>query len=119
MSTYLTCDPTEALGINSLEELGYAEKKFQEKARNVALKDGVNLVAPETVFFSLDTVLGQDTVIEPNVIFGPGVTIGTGCKVKAFSYLEGCKISNDCNIGPFARIRPGVIFQRVLRLVTL
>ena len=108
MSTYLTCDPTEALGINSLEELGYAEKKFQEKARNVALKDGVNLVAPETVFFSLDTVLGQDTVIEPNVIFGPNVTIGTGCKVKAFSYLEGCKISNDCNIGPFARIRPGV-----------
>ena len=107
-STYLTCDPTEALGINSPQQLAYAEKRFQQTARNIALNNGIHLVAPETVFFSLDTDLGQDTIIEPNVIFGPGVTVGTGCKVKAFSYLEGCKISNDCNIGPFARIRPGV-----------
>ena len=106
--SYLVCDPKEALGINSLEQLSLAEKRFQENARTEALKIGIHLVAPETVFFSLDTEIGRDTIVEPNVIFGPGVTVGTGCTVKAFSYLEGCKVSNDCSIGPYARLRPGV-----------
>ena len=106
--SYLICDPIEALGINSLEQLSVAEKKFQETARNEALKIGIHLVAPETVFFSLDTKIGRDTIVEPNVIFGPGVTVGTGCTVKAFSYLEGCKVSQNCSIGPYARLRPGV-----------
>ena len=35
----------------------------------------MTLVAPETVFFSLDTYIGRDAIIEPNVIFGPDVTI--------------------------------------------
>ena len=106
--SYLVCDPKEAVGINSLEQLSLAEKKFQETARNEALKIGIHLVAPETVFFSLDTKIGRDTIVEPNVIFGPGVTVGTGCTIKAFSYLEGCKVSHNCSIGPYARLRPGV-----------
>ena len=106
--SYLVCDQKEALGINSLEQLSLAEKRFQETARTEALEIGIHLVAPETVFFSLDTEIGRDTIVEPNVIFGPGVTVGTGCTVKAFSYLEGCKVSNDCSIGPYARLRPGV-----------
>jgi len=106
--SYLVCEPKEALGINSLEQLSLAEKKFQETARNEAMKIGIHLVAPETVFFSLDTKIGRDTIVEPNVIFGPGVTVGTGCMIKAFSYLEGCKVSHNCRIGPYARLRPGV-----------
>ena len=69
---------------------------------------GIHLVAPETVFFSLDTEIGRDTIVEPNVIFGPGVKVGTGCTVKAFSYLERCNVSHKCSIGPYARLRPGV-----------
>ena len=106
--SYLVCDQNEALGINSLEQLSLAEKRFQETARNEASKNGVYLVAPETVFFSMDTIIGRDTIVEPNVVFGPGVTLGTGCIIKAFSYLEGCKISRNCSIGPYARLRPGV-----------
>jgi bifunctional UDP-N-acetylglucosamine pyrophosphorylase/glucosamine-1-phosphate N-acetyltransferase len=33
---------------------------------------GVSMIAPETVFLSHDTVIGQDALIEPNVVFGPG-----------------------------------------------
>jgi len=106
--SYLVCDPKEAFGINSLEQLSLAEKTFQETARTEAAENGIHLVAPETAFFSLDTEIGRDTIIEPNVIFGPGVKVGTGCTIKAFSYLEGCKVSDDCSIGPYARLRPGV-----------
>ena len=105
--SYLVCDPKEALGINSLEQLSLAEKIFQETARTEAIENGIHLVAPETVFFSLDTDIGRGTLVEPNVIFGPGVKVGTGGTIKAFSYLEGCKISDDCSIGPYARLRPG------------
>ena len=106
--SYQVCEPNEALGINSLQQLSLAEKRFQETARNEALEIGIHLVAPETVFFSLDTEIGRDTIVEPNVIFGPGVKVGTGCTVKAFSYLERCNVSHNCSIGPYARLRPGV-----------
>jgi bifunctional UDP-N-acetylglucosamine pyrophosphorylase/glucosamine-1-phosphate N-acetyltransferase len=31
--------------------------------------------------------------------------------IKSFSHLENCKIENKVNIGPYARIRPGVILK--------
>jgi bifunctional UDP-N-acetylglucosamine pyrophosphorylase/glucosamine-1-phosphate N-acetyltransferase len=105
---FLVCEKNEALGINSRDQLSQAEKNFQTTARNQASENGVHLIAPETVFFSMDTKLGRDTVVEPNVIFGKGVTIGSKCIIKAFSYLEGCQISDECSIGPYARLRPGV-----------
>jgi bifunctional UDP-N-acetylglucosamine pyrophosphorylase/glucosamine-1-phosphate N-acetyltransferase len=105
---FLVCEQDEALGINSHNQLSQAEKNFQNTARTEALENGVQLVAPETVFFSMDTNLGRDTVVEPNVIFGKGVTVGSKCIIKAFSYLEGCQISDQCSIGPYARLRPGV-----------
>ena len=38
------------------------------------MEAGATLIAPETVTFSHDTVIGRDVLIEPNVVFGPGVT---------------------------------------------
>jgi bifunctional UDP-N-acetylglucosamine pyrophosphorylase/glucosamine-1-phosphate N-acetyltransferase len=68
---------------------------------------GATLVAPETVFFSADTVVGQDVVIEPHVVFGPGVVLGRGVEVLAFSHVEGANVQPGARIGPFARLRPG------------
>ncbi|PSK80421.1 UDP-N-acetylglucosamine diphosphorylase/glucosamine-1-phosphate N-acetyltransferase, partial [Limimaricola soesokkakensis] len=60
------CDEAETLGINTRAELAAAEAAFQSRARAGAMEDGVTLVAPETVSFARDTVVGRDTVIEPN-----------------------------------------------------
>jgi bifunctional UDP-N-acetylglucosamine pyrophosphorylase/glucosamine-1-phosphate N-acetyltransferase len=59
------------------------------------------------VYFAQDTWIGRDAVIEPNVVFGPRVTIETGARIRAFSHLEGCHVSRDAAVGPFARLRPG------------
>ena len=80
--------------------------KFQNKLRNKFLKLGVNLIGPETIFFSTDTKLGKNVTIEPYVIIGPKVKIGNNVTIKSFSHLEGCKIENKVEIGPYARIRP-------------
>ena len=85
--------------------------KFQNKLRNKFLKLGVNLIGPETIFFSTDTQLGKNVIIEPYVVIGPKVTIGNNVTIKSFSHLEGCKIENKVEIGPYARIRPKTILK--------
>lgn len=70
---------------------------------------GVTLVAPETVFLSFDTEIGADTLVEPHVVFGPGVTVVGGATIRAFSHLEGARIAAGCEVGPYARLRPGTV----------
>ena len=101
------CDEAETLGINTRAELAAAEAGFQARARAAALETGITLIAPETVHFALDTVIGRDAVIGPNVVFGPGVTIETGAEIRAFCHLEGCHVARGAVVGPFARLRPG------------
>lgn len=100
------CDPDEVIGVNSRSELAHVEMVYQTYKRLEMMEKGVTLQAPQTVYFSHDTEIGNDTVIEPNVYFGPKVTIESNVHIKASSHLEGCFISEHAVIGPFARIRP-------------
>ncbi|MBN2905595.1 MAG: bifunctional UDP-N-acetylglucosamine diphosphorylase/glucosamine-1-phosphate N-acetyltransferase GlmU [Rhodobacteraceae bacterium] len=110
------CDEAETLGVNSRADLAAAEAAFQARARTRALDDGITLVAPETVFFAHDTVIGRDALIEPNVIFGPGVTVESGAHIRAFCHLEGCHVSRGAVVGPYARLRPGAELSEDVRV---
>ena len=101
------CDEAETLGINTRSELAAAEAMFQARARAEAFENGVTLIAPETIHFALDTVIGRDAAVGPNVVFGPGVTIESEATIRAFCHLEGCHVSRGATVGPFARLRPG------------
>ncbi len=101
------CTAEEATSVNSRAQLAQAEAVFQARARAAALENGATLIAPETVFFALDTLLGADVTIEPNVVFGPNVSVENGARIRAFSHLEGCHVSERAIIGPYARLRPG------------
>ena len=106
-ATVVTCDEAETMGVNSRADLAAAEAAFQTLKRAEVMADGVTLMAPDTVFFARDTVIGRDAVVEPNVIFAPGVTVESGAKIRAFSHLEGCHVSRGATVGPYARLRPG------------
>ncbi|MGC9419498.1 MAG: bifunctional UDP-N-acetylglucosamine diphosphorylase/glucosamine-1-phosphate N-acetyltransferase GlmU [Rhodovulum sp.] len=112
----VTCDEAETLGVNSRADLAAAEAAFQARARAEAMENGVTLVAPETVFFAYDTVVGRDAVIEPNVVFGPGVTVESGARIRAFSHLEGAHVSRGAVVGPYARLRPGAELAEDVRI---
>lgn len=101
------CEEADVLGVNSRAELAAAEAAFQERMRAGMMAAGVTLRAPDTVFFSHDTAIGNDVTIEPNVVFGSGVTVEAGATIRAFSHLEGAHVSTDAIIGPYARLRPG------------
>ena len=86
-------------------------KNTQNSLRNKFLKLGVKMIAPETIFFSKDTKIGKNVIIEPYVVIGSKVKIGNNVLVKSFSHLEKCKIENKVEVGPYARIRPGVTLK--------
>ena len=82
----------------------------QDKLRIKALNKGVELVAPETIFLSKDTIFGKNVKIEPYVVIGAKVKIGNNVIIKSFSHLEGAKLEKNVTVGPYARIRPGSHF---------
>ena len=86
-------------------------QNLQYKLRNKFLKLGVKMIGPNTIYFSKDTKIGKNVIIEPYVVFGSKVKVGNNVTIKSFSHLEDCKIENKVNIGPYARIRPGVVLK--------
>ncbi len=86
-------------------------QKIQNSLRSKFLKSKVNMIAPETIYFSKDTKIGKNVTIEPYVVIGSKVRIGNNVTVKSFSHLENCKIENKVEIGPYARIRPGTTLK--------
>ena len=87
------------------------KEKIQNSLRIKFLKSKVNMIAPETIYFSKDTKIGKNVTIEPYVVIGSKVKIGNNVIIKSFSHLENCKIENKVEIGPYARIRPGTTLK--------
>lgn len=109
-------DPYDVTGINSRGELAAMEGEWQKRRRAQAMADGASLIAPETVWFSYDTQLGRDVLIEPNVFFGPGVRVADNVKIRANSHIEGAVIGEGCEVGPFARLRPGTVLEEKAKI---
>ena len=89
---------------------------LQNKLRNKFIKAGVNMIGPDTIFFSKDTKIGKNVTIEPYVVIGSKVKIGNNVIIKSFSHLEECKIENKVELGPYARIRPKTILKENSRI---
>ena len=101
--------PDEVAGINSRGELAAVEASWQARRRVEMMASGVTLIDPASVWFAFDTDVAADVTIEPNVVFGPGVSIAAGATIRAFSHVAGAVIGERCEVGPFARLRPGTV----------
>ena len=84
---------------------------IQIKLRSKFLKKGVKMIAPDTVFFSENTIIGKNVTIEPYVVFSDKVSVGNNVRILSFSHLEGVKIENNVNVGPYARLRSGTVLK--------
>lgn len=106
-TTASLCAEEDVLGVNDRVQLSEAEAIFQARARRQAQEGGATLIAPETVYFAADTLIGRDVLIEPHVYFGPGVTVGDGVTIHGFCHIEAAQLAEGAVVGPFARLRPG------------
>jgi bifunctional UDP-N-acetylglucosamine pyrophosphorylase/glucosamine-1-phosphate N-acetyltransferase len=87
-------------------------KLDQQKLRNNALRKGVNLIAPESIFLSKDTKFGKNVTVEPYVVIGLKVKIGNNVIIKSFSHIEDTLMENNVIVGPYARLRPGTVLKK-------
>lgn len=117
-------DYHDVLGVNDRLQLQDAERIWQRRKAQALMLSGVtlsdaqridirgSLQCAQDVFIDVNNVfvgdnqIGEATVIEPNCLL-TNVSIGKRCRILASSVLEGCVIEDDCQVGPFARIRPG------------
>jgi len=98
------------------KKIALIEKYKQEKLRNRAMKMGVTIKSPETVFLSEDTKFGKNVIINPYVVIGEKTKIGNNVEILPFTHIENAKLESNVNIGPFSRIRPGSILSKGSRV---
>ena len=87
------------------------QTNLQDNLRKKFTKQGVKMIAPETIFFSKDTKIGKKVSIDPYVVIGKKVKIQNNVKIFSFSHLENVKIENNVRVGPYARLRPGTFLK--------
>lgn len=119
-------DPLTVQGVNNRVQLAQLERAWQARLAVHLMEAGVTLADParldirgelqceHDVFIDVNVVLSGNVVIQTGCQIGPNctltnVTLGKSCTIKSHSVLEDCVIGDTCEIGPFARIRPGTV----------
>ena len=97
-------------------KIALIEKNKQEKLRNRAMKKGVTIKSPETVFLSEDTRFGKNVIINPYVVIGKKTKIGNNVEILPFTHIENAILEANVNVGPFSRIRPGTVLSKGSRV---
>ena len=100
----------------SKKKIALIEKYNQEKLRNQAMKMGVTLKSPETVFLSKDTKFGKNVIINPYVVIGKKTKIGHNVEILSFTHIANATLESNVNVGPFSRIRPGSYLSKGSRV---
>src|SRR5690606_25054334 len=120
----VAADATEVLGINDRAQLAAAERAVQRRIARDLMARGVTLADPErldvrgTVSVGRDVFIDVGVVLTGDVVLGDGVrlepysvitntTLGNGTVVHSHCVLENVTAGERCEIGPFARMRPG------------
>tara|TARA_Y100000590_G_C15497674_1_gene930306 strand:+ start:43 stop:681 length:639 start_codon:yes stop_codon:yes gene_type:complete len=98
------------------KKIALTEKHNQQKLRNQAMRKGVTLKSPETVFLSNDTKFGKNVIINPYVVIGKKTRIGDNVEILPFTHIEDSILEANVNVGPFSRIRPGSILHKGSRV---
>ncbi|MBB3048701.1 bifunctional UDP-N-acetylglucosamine pyrophosphorylase/glucosamine-1-phosphate N-acetyltransferase [Litorivivens lipolytica] len=118
--------PWEVQGVNNRMQLNELERYYQRCRADEVMADGATLADASRIDIRGSLKVGQDCYIDVNCVFegeceiGDGVEIGPNCvltnskvangsTIKANSVLEDAVVGEQCDIGPFARLRPGTV----------
>ena len=98
------------------KKIALIEKYKQDKLRSQAMKMGVTIKSPETVFLSEDTKFGKNVIINQYVVIGKKTKIGNNVEILPFTHIENAILESNVNVGPFSRIRPGTLLSKGSRV---
>jgi bifunctional UDP-N-acetylglucosamine pyrophosphorylase/glucosamine-1-phosphate N-acetyltransferase len=123
VNAVIAASEAEVMGINDKVQLAQAERTLQARQAHALMVQGVGIVDPSRIEIRGSLVCGKDVELDINTVFegvvelGDGVTIGpnsvirnsrigAGTGVYENCSLDGATVGENCEIGPFARLRP-------------
>ena len=116
----------EVLGVNDRSQLALLEDALRRQHAEALMAAGVTLADPARIDVRGRLSCGRDVVIDVNAVFegdvelADGVTvgpnawirdarIGAGVCIHPNTIVDGADVGPGCELGPFARIRPGTV----------
>jgi bifunctional UDP-N-acetylglucosamine pyrophosphorylase / glucosamine-1-phosphate N-acetyltransferase len=120
----LVVPETEVEGINDKVQLAEMERRTRQARNEELMRSGVTMLDPARVTVGFDCTVGRDVVLHPDVSLSGKTTVGedtvisTGCVLtdahlgsgvllKPYSVLTNAVVGDECQVGPFAHLRPG------------
>jgi bifunctional UDP-N-acetylglucosamine pyrophosphorylase / glucosamine-1-phosphate N-acetyltransferase len=116
-------DPAEAIGVNDRIALGEAERLMRKRINTAHQVNGVTLIDANNTYIEANVTIGADTIVYPGSVLRGRTSIGSDCVIGPATELidtivgngskirqtvaEGAEIGEECNVGPFAFLRPG------------
>ncbi len=114
----------EVMGINDKKQLAQAERALQARRVDELMQQGVGFADPARVDIRGTLTCGSDVFIDINAVVEGAVTLGDGVRIESNNlirnsqlgagtvvhsncHIEGSTTGEDCELGPFARLRPG------------
>jgi bifunctional UDP-N-acetylglucosamine pyrophosphorylase/glucosamine-1-phosphate N-acetyltransferase len=125
----VVCDDVmEVQGVNNRLQQAQLEREYQKRQAEKLMHKGVSLADPARIDIRGDLDVGKDVFIDVNNVFighitlGDNVIIEPGCmisdshiednaRIKANSVLENAHVGKNCDVGPFARLRPDAVLK--------
>ena len=118
----------EIHGVNSKSQLAVLERTWQQVEAKRLLAQGVTLADPARLDVRGRLECGRDVEIDVGCIFIGNVTLGNkvkigayciiksaiiadGTQIAAYSHIDSSVVGAECQIGPFARLRPGTLLH--------
>lgn len=129
----LKTEISDVLGINTRVDLAVAGRILRRRINERLMLGGVTILDPERTYVDTDVRIDADTVLYPNVCLegvtwiGSDVTIYPNCRITDSRIESGCTVYENCSvetarleagvkIGPFARLRPGTVLAKGVRI---
>jgi len=123
----------EVMGINDKKQLAEAERALQARLVDELMAQGVGFADPSRVDIRGTLSCGKDVFIDVNSVFEGDVSLGDGSKVESNNlirdsklgagtlvhsncHIEGTITGDNCEIGPFARMRPGAVLANNVKV---
>ncbi len=124
---------TEVMGINDKKQLAEAERALQARRVEQLMAEGVGFADPARVDIRGTLTCGSDVYIDVNALFEGDVTLGDGVVIESNNVIRDSRIGagtvihsnchieqsttgENCEIGPFARMRPGATLANNVKL---
>lgn len=130
----VSASPQEVMGINSQDQLAEAGRELQRRVNQRLMESGVWMLDPERTYIDESVSVEPGARIYPGVHLEGSTTVAAGARVGPdvfavdstigpsatvwYSVLRSAVVGEDCEVGPYASLRPGTVMERGSKIGT-